>query len=149
MIMELAALPDAATERRRAAKWFRARGFFVRRAGTVILGISIVLWFLANYPKAPPRRRGRSSSPKVSRARGATALEPVIKPLGFGLAHRHQLISSVRAREVFVSSTAEVFGDRPFFRRQERRRHPLRAVLREAHWPDGRVLFTPLVWPFG
>ena len=26
---------------------------FVRRAGTVILGISIVLWFLASYPKAP------------------------------------------------------------------------------------------------
>ena len=26
---------------------------FLRRAGTVILGISIVLWFLSAYPKAP------------------------------------------------------------------------------------------------
>src|SRR4029078_261573 len=30
--------------------WDRSK-IFLRRAGTVILGISIVLWFLANYPK--------------------------------------------------------------------------------------------------
>ncbi len=32
--------------------WDRAK-IFLRRAGTVILGISIILWFLANYPKSP------------------------------------------------------------------------------------------------
>lgn len=31
--------------------WDRSR-LFLRRAGTVILGISIILWFLATYPKA-------------------------------------------------------------------------------------------------
>ncbi|MFN7138668.1 MAG: ferrous iron transport protein B, partial [Limisphaerales bacterium] len=32
--------------------WERAK-IFLRRAGTVILGISIILWFLATYPKSP------------------------------------------------------------------------------------------------
>jgi len=31
--------------------WDRAR-LFLRRAGTVILGINILLWFLATYPKS-------------------------------------------------------------------------------------------------
>ncbi len=30
--------------------WDRSK-MFVRRAGTVILGINIILWFLATYPK--------------------------------------------------------------------------------------------------
>jgi ferrous iron transport protein B len=32
--------------------WDRSK-LFLRRAGTIILGISIVLWFLASYPKSP------------------------------------------------------------------------------------------------
>src|SRR6202040_836285 len=32
--------------------WDRSR-LFLRRAGTVILGINIILWFLATYPKNP------------------------------------------------------------------------------------------------
>src|ERR1043166_6651765 len=32
--------------------WDRSR-LFLRRAGTVILGISILLWFLASYPRNP------------------------------------------------------------------------------------------------
>ncbi len=32
--------------------WDRSR-MFLRRAGTVILGINIILWFLATYPKSP------------------------------------------------------------------------------------------------
>src|ERR1700722_10463025 len=34
--------------------WDRSR-IFLRRAGTVILGISILLWFLATYPHSPAR----------------------------------------------------------------------------------------------
>lgn len=36
--------------------WERAK-IFLRRAGTVILGISILLWFLATYPKSPDIER--------------------------------------------------------------------------------------------
>ena len=56
---------------------------FLRRAGTVILGISIVLWFLSTYPKAP---EGTPPSEQLSRSfagMAGHALEPVIKPLGF------------------------------------------------------------------
>ncbi len=42
------------------------RGFiFVKRAGTVILALSIVLWFLANYPKPPAGSEAASSQPIV------------------------------------------------------------------------------------
>lgn len=51
-------------------------GIFLRRAGTVILGISIVLWFLAAYPKARPGPRPPSSSPKASPAAPATCSSP-------------------------------------------------------------------------
>ena len=43
--------------------WDRSK-IFLRRAGTVILGISILLWFLATYPQQPgarPRIRGNSA----------------------------------------------------------------------------------------
>jgi ferrous iron transport protein B len=37
--------------------WDRAK-LFLRRAGTIILGISIILWFLMNYPKSAEAERG-------------------------------------------------------------------------------------------
>jgi ferrous iron transport protein B len=37
--------------------WDRSK-IFLRRAGTVILGLSIVLWFLATYPKDPAAEQG-------------------------------------------------------------------------------------------
>ena len=39
--------------------WDRSR-LFLRRAGTVILGISIILWFLATYPKIQPGNQSQS-----------------------------------------------------------------------------------------
>lgn len=49
----------------------RAR-IFVRRAGTIILAVSIVLWFLATYPKsdAPPESRALSSQAVESMEEG-------------------------------------------------------------------------------
>ena len=53
--------------------WDRSK-LFLRRAGTVILGINIVLWFLATYPK----------SDEISRAYNAkrTAVQALAKPGG-------------------------------------------------------------------
>jgi ferrous iron transport protein B len=118
-------------------------GLFLKRAGTVILGISIILWFLTAYPKGPG---GVASIDHSFAGRAGHAIEPLIKPIGFDWRIGIGLISSFAAREVFVSSTAVVFSVQNF---DANNAHaditPLRTALREAHWPDGRPLFTPLV----
>jgi len=114
---------------------------FLKRAGTIILGISIVLWFLAAYPKAPD---GATSSEQLAQSfagRAGHLLEPAIRPLGFNWEIGIGLISSFAAREVFVSTMGVVFNAEA----DDEDTTPLRQALLEARWPDGRALFTPLV----
>ena len=114
---------------------------FLRRAGTVILGISIILWFLAAYPKAPAGATATQQLAQSFAGRAGHALEPVIKPLGFDWQIGIGLISSFAAREVFVSTMGVVFNAES----SDENTAPLRDALKAARWPDGRVLFTPLV----
>ncbi len=128
-----------------ALHMFERGWVFLRRAGTVILGISIVLWFLTTYPKAPA---GASAAQQVEHSfagRAGHILQPVIKPLGFDWRIGIGLVSSFAAREVFVSSTAVVFNVENFEGGKGADVTPLRRVLRDAKWPDGQALFTPLV----
>ncbi|MBP6507049.1 MAG: ferrous iron transport protein B [Opitutaceae bacterium] len=116
--------------------------YFIKRAGTIILGISIVLWFLAAYPKAPV---GATASEQLAQSFAGQAghlLEPVIKPLGFDWQIGIGLISSFAAREVFVSTMGVVFNADDTGNAETT---PLRQALLQARWPDGRQLFTPLV----
>ncbi|HYD82893.1 MAG TPA: ferrous iron transporter B, partial [Opitutus sp.] len=115
---------------------------FVRRAGTVILGISIVLWFLAAYPKASDTATPTEQLAQSFAGRAGHALEPVIKPLGFDWQIGIGLISSFAAREVFVSTMSVVFNATSD---DEEDTTPLRQAMLDARWPDGRPLFTPLV----
>ena len=114
---------------------------FLRRAGTVILGISIVLWFLAAYPKAPEGATPQQQLAQSFAGHAGHALEPVIKPLGFDWQIGIGLISSFAAREVFVSTMGVVFNAEA----EGDDTTPLRQALLAAKWPDGRPLFTPLV----
>jgi ferrous iron transport protein B len=128
-----------------ALHMFERAWVFLRRAGTVILGISIVLWFLSTYPKAPAGTNAAQQIEYSFAGRAGHLLEPVIKPLGFDWRVGIGLVSSFAAREVFVSSTAVVFNVEHFEGGKSADVAPLRSVLRDAKWPDGRALFTPLV----
>ncbi|MGH8017502.1 MAG: ferrous iron transport protein B, partial [Opitutaceae bacterium] len=115
---------------------------FLRKAGTIILGVSILLWFLTTYPR-PPENAAADASPIATSFAGQLghAIEPAIEPLGFNWQIGIGLISSFAAREVFVSSMAIVYsvdGD------AEEDTAPLREALLEARWPDGAPVFTPL-----
>jgi len=124
-----------------AQQMFERAWIFLRRAGTVILGISIVLWFLAAYPKAPAGATPTEQLAQSFAGRAGHLLEPAIKPLGFDWQIGIGLISSFAAREVFVSTMGVVFNAEA----GEHDTTPLRDALRAARWPDGRQLFTPLV----
>jgi len=120
-------------------------GLFLKRAGTVIAGISIILWALSTYPKSPEGASALQQTEHSFAGRAGHAIEPIIKPLGFDWRVGIGLISSFAAREVFVSSTAVVFSVEHFDGGKNADVTPLRKALRDARWPDGRVLFTPLV----
>ncbi len=117
-------------------------GLFLRRAGTIILGVSIVLWFLAAYPKMPAGTPPAEQIAHSFAGRLGHALEPVLRPLGFDWRIGIAIVSSFVAREVFVSATGVVFGVE---NGGNENLPPLRDALQHATWPDGRALFTPLV----
>jgi len=119
---------------------------FLKNAGTIILAISIVLWFLTAYPKEPDPAATVDARIAYSFAgRAGHILEPVIKPLGFDWRIGVGLVTSFAAREVFVSSTAVVFSVEHFEGGKRANVTPVRDALRAATWPDGAPLFTPLV----
>lgn len=84
---------------------------FLRRAGTVILGISIVLWVLASFPKPDAQQLAGLDKEQAQQValehsvigRVGRFVEPAIKPLGFDWRIGTALIGAVAAKEVFVS----------------------------------------------
>jgi len=80
---------------------------FLRRAGTVILAVAIVLWVLAHLPlhagKAPAI--GQSIAGMIGHA-----VEPAIRPLGFNWKIGIGLITSLAAREVIVGTLGTIYG---------------------------------------
>jgi ferrous iron transport protein B len=80
---------------------------FLRRAGTVILGVAVILWVLAHLPlsggKAP--EIGHSFAGMIGHA-----VEPVIRPLGFNWKIGIGLITSLAAREVIVGTLGTIYG---------------------------------------
>lgn len=119
---------------------FQRGSQFVKRAGTVILGLSILLWFLATYPKPA---EGNPASPLAQSYAGQMghALEPLIEPLGFNWKIGIGLVASQAAREVFVSTMAIVYN----VENDEQNSVPLRDAMLADRWPSGAPVYTPLV----
>ncbi|MCP5557161.1 MAG: ferrous iron transport protein B [Verrucomicrobiaceae bacterium] len=120
--------------------WQRAK-LFLRRAGTVILGLSILIWFASTYPKTssedPTERLEHSFAGMAGHL-----IEPVIRPLGYDWKIGIGLIGSFAAREVFVSTMSVVYAVEA---EDDEDLTPLRDRVREEKYPDGRLVFTPLV----
>jgi ferrous iron transport protein B len=119
-------------------------GIFVKRAGTIILGLSIVLWFLATYPKASEDLPQQEQLAHSFAGQAGHALEPAIAPLGFDWRIGIGLINSFAAREVFNSAMGVIFAVEDTGDEDSTRMH-LRDALRAAERPDGSKLFTPLI----
>lgn len=82
---------------------------FLKRAGTIILGVSIILWFLATYPKL----EHGTPSEKLSYSfvgKAGHIIEPVIKPLGFDWKVGIGILTSLLQREVFVSTISTIYN---------------------------------------
>ena len=86
--------------------WQRA-AIFLRRAGTIIFMVTVVLWLLLNFPRAAP---GEDQVDASIAGHIANGLAVVIKPIGFNRDIALALIPAMAAREVAVSSLATTYA---------------------------------------
>jgi len=97
--------------------WQRA-WMYLKKAGTVILAISIILWALAAYPKPPEDSLANLTAEQAHQAqleysvigRFGKTIEPGLKPLGFDWKIGTALIGATAAKEVFVSQLGIVYA---------------------------------------
>lgn len=144
MIMELPGYKAPNLKAVLLQMWTRSK-IFLRRAGTVILGISILLWAAETYPKMPEGTPAEQQAQSYAGRIGKT-IEPAIEPLGYDWRIGIGVVASFAAREVFVSAMQITFNveevddeneDATFDRTRDR--------LAAANRDDGTPLFTPLV----
>ena len=144
---------------------------FVKRAGTIILAISIILWFLAAFPKSESQAQipvkvaetlentetdtssekpAESDSEKIiegEHLRNSYAgrlghlIEPVIRPLGFDWKIGIALISSFAARETLVSTLGIIYN---VGKDADEENEDLRTQIVSAKRDDGTSVWTPL-----
>jgi ferrous iron transport protein B len=149
---------------------FQRAGMFVKRAGTVILAISIILWALANFPRPPiaaetaatitqnqadtgaangeEQKKQAETEAAAEQLRYSLAgrmgktIEPVIAPLGYDWKIGIGLIASFAAREVFVSTLSILYN---VGKDEGATSETLLQAMREAKRDDGSPVWSPLL----
>jgi ferrous iron transport protein B len=141
---------------------------FLATAGTVIVAICIVMWWLSAYPRVPlvpeaQALQAQAAAPGVNAARAAELLEeaatiqsraeqagsfagrightvaPVFQPLGFDWQLTVGVLTSFLAREVFVSTMSVLAGGQADAEVDEGVVSRIRAMTRD----DGSAVFSP------
>lgn len=141
---------------------------FLSTAGTVIVTICIVMWWLSAYPRVPVTSevqalRQQAAAPDVPLERAAAlreeadllqskaaqagshagrigqAVAPIFKPLGFDWQLTVGVLTSFLAREVFVSTMSVLAGGQAASDVDEGVVTRIRSMTRE----DGALVFTP------
>ena len=77
---------------------------FLKRAGTIILFMSVLLWFLSSFPASATTLRESFAG------RIGALIEPILAPIGFNLEIAIALIPGLAAREVAVSALGTVYA---------------------------------------
>jgi ferrous iron transport protein B len=121
---------------------FSRSTIFLKRAGTVILAISILLWALAAFPRSN-QTGADAAAVQIQNSfagRAGRVIEPLIKPLGFDWKIGIGLIASFAARETIISTLSIVYnvGD------DAENKSSLVDALRGAKRADGSPVWTPL-----
>jgi ferrous iron transport protein B len=82
---------------------------FLHRAGTTILSMMILIWFLASFPQQPAGAEDPAINYSLAAMIGHT-LEPLLRPLGFNWQIAVALIPGMAAREVSVAALGTVYA---------------------------------------
>jgi ferrous iron transport protein B len=143
-----------------AIKLFDRGRIFLKRAGTVIFFVAILVWILAYFPRMDSadyhpdpvvtesldqtyidNSRSAAQMEQSWLGRIGRTIEPVFKPLGWDWRVSSAVIAGFPAREVVVAVMGTIYAVGSDADDQK-----LSEKLRSARWPDGRPIFTlPMV----
>jgi len=143
-----------------ALKLFDRGRIFLKRAGTVIFVVAILVWTLAYFPRLdtseyPTAMNASATFEQADTANARAAaqmeqswlgrmgrvIEPVFKPLGWDWRVSSAVLAGFPAREVVVAVMGTIYAVGSDADDQS-----LSQKLRSAKWPDGRLIFTlPMV----
>jgi ferrous iron transport protein B len=142
---------------------------FVTRAGTLIFATSILVWAAGYFPgdraelhaleaeieslqgqQNPPEERleelgarqnvlASSLMEQSLLGRAGHAIEPVVRPLGWDWRIGVGALASFPAREVIVATLGTIYS---LGGEVDEESDTLKDALRNAHWPDGRPVYT-------
>ena len=91
---------------------------YLRKAGTVILAFSIIMWVLMSFPRFTENEYSKYESNSIAQAKLSYSfagklgklMEPALKPLGFDWRIGVALTAGFAAKEVVVSSLATIYS---------------------------------------
>jgi len=152
-----------------AGKVYRQGKEFLRRAGTIIFAITVIVWALAYFPHSASIEQqfeaertalttllpegaeledaiadidNREAAEHLNNsffARGGHLIEPLVKPLGWDWRIGVSALASFPAREVVVATLGTIFA---LGSDVDEESESLKATMNAATWPDGSPLFT-------
>ncbi len=104
-------LPDYKLPRLRslAIGLYMRATIFLKRAGTTIFSMMVLIWFLASFPRPPAGATGPAIEYSLAAIIGR-ALEPLLAPIGFNWQINVALIPGMAAREVAVAALGTVYA---------------------------------------
>lgn len=121
---------------------------YVRKAGTTILAMSIVMWFLLSHPIVPTDpalTAGQNAERAILHSyagRLGKALEPALKPLGFDYKVATGLFAGLAAKEIIVSTFGTIYS----LEGTDEKSQELRGALQADPGLNPLVAFTLMVF---
>ncbi|MEN6645205.1 MAG: ferrous iron transport protein B [Armatimonadia bacterium] len=121
---------------------------YVRKAGTTILAMSVVMWFLLSYPRLPADpalTAGQNAERAILHSyagRLGKTLEPAMKPLGFDYKVATGLFAGLAAKEIIVSTFGTIYS----LEGTDEKSQELRSALRADPGLNPLVAFTLMVF---
>ena len=113
-------------------------GIFLKRAGTIIFTVAVIVWALATFP-----RPGEDMSPTAALeqsylGKASHAVTPIFEPLGWDWKVTAAVIASFPAREVVIAVLGTLYAiDDP-----EAQQESLIERIRQSKRPNGEPVFT-------
>ena len=136
---------------------------FLKRAGSIILATTILVWTLSYYPNQDlvseefETRRATATEAELALlesevagvrlresylGQAGRAIEPFVQPLGWDWKIGMATLASFPAREVIIAALGTIYN---LGAGQDEESLELRQAMRAERWPDGRPVYTPVV----